>query len=156
MHPISGCIGYDRSRLAAGGDRLDFPGETSTATADLTTIKLLWNSVISTPEAWYITMDVKNFYLNTPLAYFQYMILQLSLLPDEIITHYKLKEIVDDGYVYCKIQRGMYGLAEADVLANKLLSSPLEREGYYRCQFTPSLWRHTWRPITFTLFVDLR
>ena len=48
----------------------------------------------------------------------------------------------------------MYGLAEAGVLANKLISSHLEREGYYQCQFTPSLWRHTWRPITFTLVVD--
>ena len=82
------------------------------------------------------------------------MILQLSLLTDEIITHYKLKDISDDGYVYCEIQRGMYGLAEAGILANKLLASCLEREGYYQCQFTPSLWRHTWCPITFTLVVD--
>ena len=58
------------------------------------------------------------------------MRLQLSLLPDEIITHYKLKHIADDGYVYCEIQRGMYGLAEAGVLANTLLSSCLEWEGY--------------------------
>ena len=50
-------------------------------------------------------MDVKNFYLNTPLDYFQYMRLQLSFLPDEIITHYKLKDIADDGYVSCEIQR---------------------------------------------------
>ena len=48
----------------------------------------------------------------------------------------------------------MYGLAEAGVLANKLISSRLEQEGYYQCQFTPSLWRHKWRPITFTLVVD--
>ena len=49
----------------------------------------------------------------------------------------------------------MYGLAEgAGILANKLLASRLEREGYYQCQFTPSLWRHKWRPITFTLVVD--
>ena len=48
----------------------------------------------------------------------------------------------------------MYGVAKAGVLAKKLLSSRLEREGYYQCQFTPSLWRHTWRPITFTLVMD--
>ena len=82
------------------------------------------------------------------------MRLQLALLPDEIITHLKLKDIADDGYVYCEIQRVMYGLAEAGALANKLLSSRLEREGYYQCQFTPSLWCHTWRPINFTLVVD--
>ena len=82
------------------------------------------------------------------------MRLQLSLLPDDIITHYNLKDIADDGYVYCKIQRGMYGLAEAGIFPNKIISSRLEWEGYYQCQFTPSLWRHTWRPITFTLIVD--
>ena len=75
-------------------------------------------------------MDVKNFCINTTLAYFQYMRLQLSLLPDEIINHYKLKDIADDGYVYFEIQRGMYGLAKAGVLANKILSSRLEREVY--------------------------
>ena len=75
-------------------------------------------------------MDVKNFYLNTSLAYLQYMRLQLSLLPNEIITNYKLKDFTDDGYVFCEIQRGMYGLSEAGVLANKLLSSHIEREGY--------------------------
>ena len=48
----------------------------------------------------------------------------------------------------------MYGLAKAVILANQLLSSRLDRAGYYQCQFTPSLWRHTWRPITFTLVVD--
>ena len=82
------------------------------------------------------------------------MRLKLSLLHDEIITHYKLKDIADDSYVYWEIQSGIYGLAEAGALANKLLSSRLERDGYYKCQFTPSLWCHTWRPITFTLVMD--
>ena len=57
----------DRSRLTAGGDRLDFPGETATPTADLTTIKLLWNLVISTPRDRYIKMDVKTSTLTLPL-----------------------------------------------------------------------------------------
>ena len=61
----------NRSRLTAGGDRLDSPVDTATPTSDLTTIKLLWNSAISTPGARYVTMDVKNFYLNTPLDYYQ-------------------------------------------------------------------------------------
>ena len=56
----------NRSRSTAGGDRLDSPVDTATPTADLTSIKLLWNSVISTPGSRYVTMDVKNFYLNTP------------------------------------------------------------------------------------------
>ena len=80
-------------------------------------------------------MDVKNFYLNTPLDYYQYMKLQMNLIPQEIIDHYNLKDIEHDGYVHCEIQKGMYGLSEAGILANQLLSSRLERAGYYQCQF---------------------
>ena len=70
----------NRSRLTSGGDRLDSPVNTTPPTADLTSIKLLWNSVISTPGSRYVTMDVKNFYLNTPLDYYQYMRLQMKLI----------------------------------------------------------------------------
>jgi hypothetical protein len=41
----------ERTRLTIGGDRINYPGETSTETSDLTTSKLLINSNISTPGA---------------------------------------------------------------------------------------------------------
>ena len=40
------------------------------------------------------------------------------------------------------------------LLANQLLTEPLQKHGYFKCQFTPGLWKHVWRPITFTLVVD--
>ncbi|KAL7488621.1 hypothetical protein ACHAW6_014218 [Cyclotella cf. meneghiniana] len=48
----------------------------------------------------------------------------------------------------------MNGLPQAGILANKLLSSRLNADGYYQCQFTPGLRHHKWRPITFSLVVD--
>jgi len=145
----------NRARLCAGGDKLpNLVGDLSTPTADLSTIKMLWNSVISTPGARYVTMDLKNFYLNTPMEHFQYMKLPIKTIPDEIIEKYNLKEIVNEGQVYCQIRKGMYGLAEAGILAHKLLIKRLEEHGYYPVQFTPGLWRHVWRPVTFTLTVD--
>ena len=48
----------------------------------------------------------------------------------------------------------MYGLPQAGILANKLLAQRLATAGYYQCQYTPGLWRHVWRPITFCLVVD--
>eukprot|EP00957_Ditylum_brightwellii_P040535 3067733-Ditylum_brightwellii.AAC.1 len=48
----------------------------------------------------------------------------------------------------------MYGLPQAGILANKLLSKRIVRHGYYLCTYTPGLWRHQWRPITFALVVD--
>ena len=40
-----------RTRLTIGGDRINYPEDCGTPTANLLTVKLLLNSVISTPEA---------------------------------------------------------------------------------------------------------
>ena len=45
----------------------------------------------------------------------------LTLFPDDIVEHYNLKEKSLNGYVYIGIRRGMYGLLQAGILANKLL-----------------------------------
>jgi hypothetical protein len=38
-------------RITAGGNLINYPGELTTRTADMTTAKLHWNSVLSTPIA---------------------------------------------------------------------------------------------------------
>ncbi len=53
--------------LTVGGDLINYPGNISTPTADLTTAKLLINWTISTPEAIFLGINLANFYLNTPL-----------------------------------------------------------------------------------------
>ena len=45
----------NRTRLVAGGDRIHYPGDAGTPTADLLTVKLLINSIISTPGAKFFT-----------------------------------------------------------------------------------------------------
>jgi hypothetical protein len=52
-----------RTRLTAGGDRLDYEGKTSTDTAGLETIKIHINSTISRKEAKYMCIDIGNMYL---------------------------------------------------------------------------------------------
>ncbi len=144
-----------RTRLTVGGNLIDYPGDKSAPTADITTFKLLVNSTLSTPNAKMCCMDVKNYYLNTPLDRPEYMRIALSLIPQEIIDEYKLLDLVhDDGYVYIIIKKGMYGLPQAGILANKLLAKRLGKHGYYQCRHTPGLWKHTSRPITFALVVD--
>ncbi len=56
-----------------GGDRVHYPGNASTPTANLLTLKILINSIISTAGAKFMTMDYKDFYLNTPMASYEYM-----------------------------------------------------------------------------------
>eukprot|EP00957_Ditylum_brightwellii_P083433 6341757-Ditylum_brightwellii.AAC.1 len=53
-----------------------------------------------------------------------------------------------------EIRKGMYGLPQAGILANKKLTKQLAEHNYYPCQETPGLWHHKWMPITFALVVD--
>jgi hypothetical protein len=63
-------------------------------------------------------LDVKDFYLNTPMKQYEYMCIKITDIPDKVIEHYKLHEIVTvDGYIYCEIQKGMYGLPQAGIIA---------------------------------------
>ena len=54
-----------RIRITVGGNLITYPGPTTSTTADMTTSKLLWNSVILTPDSHFISIDVKNYYLQT-------------------------------------------------------------------------------------------
>ena len=49
-----------RTRLTAGGNLIDYPGEVSTPTSDLTTMKLHVNIAISDVKLKYICMGVKD------------------------------------------------------------------------------------------------
>jgi hypothetical protein len=86
-------------RLTIGGDRIEYPGETSTKNADLTPSKYLWNSVVSTDEAMYMCADIYNFYLNTLLDRLEYMRLAFNIIPQEIIDKYNLLDKAKNGYV---------------------------------------------------------
>jgi hypothetical protein len=145
---------FHRVRLTVGSNLIQYPGDVSTRSADLTTSKCLWNSTISTDGANYMCLDVKNFYLGTPMDTFEYMRIPIKLIPHEIIEQYNLLPLVSNGHVYIEVQKGMYNLPQAGILANQLLARRLAIHGYHQTKFTPGLWRHVSRPIQFTLVVD--
>ena len=118
------------------------------------TAKLMWNSVISTPGARYAGMDIKNFYLGTPMDDYEYMNMPLKMFPEHVRKQYNLMEHEKNGFVYLEIRRAIYGLPQAGRLANQQLKEFLEPHGYYEVENTPGLWQHKWRPISFTLVVD--
>jgi hypothetical protein len=132
----------ERARLTVGGDQIEYPGDKSTRTAGLTTAKILINSVISTLGAKFLVIDITNFYLKTPLRRLEYMVINLSSLPQETIDKYDLIELSQDGKVYIEIQKGMYGLPQAGILANELLQHNLAKDGYRPTQHTHGLWTH--------------
>ena len=52
-----------RTRITAGGNLLEYIGDVSTTTAGLETAKILFNSIISTPGAKFMTMDISDIYV---------------------------------------------------------------------------------------------
>ncbi len=55
-----------------GGNLINYPGDCGTPTADLLTVKLLLNSVISTPNARFMTIKLKDFYFMTAMKCYKY------------------------------------------------------------------------------------
>jgi hypothetical protein len=143
-----------RIRITAGGNLINYPGELTTQTADITTSKLHWNSLLSTQKAKYMCLDLKKIYLSAPLDQYEYTRIPLELSPLWIITQYDLLTKVHRGHIYLEMRRAVWGLPQAGILANKFLRKCLAPHGYYECTQTLGLWKHTSRPILFTLVVD--
>ena len=61
----------------------------------------------------------------------EFMRLKVADMPDSIITQYNLNDkVTTDGYVYVRVSRGMYGLPQADIIAQQLLEKRLNAQGY--------------------------
>ena len=120
-----------RTHITMGGNLINYPDDCGTPTADLLTVKLMFNSIISTPGAKFMTIDIKDFYLMTPMDRYKYFRMKLELFPQDIIDEYGLRDKVDaDGYVFCEVRCGMYGLPQAGIIAQELLTKRLHKAGY--------------------------
>ena len=145
----------NRTRCVAEGNKINYPFDIGTPTADMLLVKFLFNSIISTKGATVMTADIKKFYLVTPLKRWEYIKLKLSDIPAEVIKEYNLMEkATKDRSVYVEVRRGIYGLPQAGLLAQEQLSESLEEHGYYQSKMVPGLWHHRIRPSTFTLVID--
>ena len=116
----------NRVRITVGSNLINYPYKLTTRTAALTTSNIMWNSVISTPDARFAYYDAKNFYLCTPIDRNEYMRIPIKLIPQEFIDLYDLDPKVKNGYIYMETSRGMYGLLQSGILANKMLKTPSE------------------------------
>jgi hypothetical protein len=91
-------------RHTIGGDQINYPGSTSTKTADLTTVKTLFNSVISTPDGRFMTVNLKDFFFGTPLEdRYEYIRIPVHVIPPRIMELYNLHALVINGFFYAKV-----------------------------------------------------
>ncbi len=65
--------------LPLGATQIITLGNCSTPTADQLAIKLLSNSVISTPRTKFMCINIKDYYLCTPMAQYEYFRMKLEL-----------------------------------------------------------------------------
>ena len=102
-----------------------------------------------------MTININDFYLNTPMERSEYLRMKIANFPDNVNDHYKLKDKVDaKGNLYVKCVKGMYGLPHAGIIAQKLLEELLNKAGYFQSNRTPGFWKRQWHPVSFSLIVD--
>ncbi len=75
----------DCTRITIGGNCICYPGNVGTNTASLELVKLLLNSVLSWKGACFSSIDLKNFYLDTPMPDPEYVRIKITDIPEEII-----------------------------------------------------------------------
>ena len=99
-----------------------------------------------------MSLDLKDFFLASPMKKAKYMKIRYSLFPPDIIDQYNLStKVSSDGYIYCKIKKGMYGLKEAAVLAYDQLTKFLNLQGYHHVPGTAGIWTHRTKSTAFCL-----
>jgi hypothetical protein len=96
-----------------GGNLIEYSGNASTPTANITTLKLVINSMLSAPAATYSCFNISNFYLNTPMKGYEYMRIPVWAIPACIMEQDNLAPLVQNRSVLVEIRKGMYGLPQA-------------------------------------------
>ncbi|KAG7345707.1 hypothetical protein IV203_033238 [Nitzschia inconspicua] len=77
-----------------------------------------------------MTGDLKDFYLGTPMADYEYMRIHQCYIPDDIFELYNLATLLDGDYVYVEIRRGIVKYVNQDDV-DHLLTTLRQR---YECK----------------------
>ena len=64
---------------------INLPSDVTTPTEDLTTAKLIFNSLVLTKIIKFVCVDISNLYLKNTMDRYLYMKLLLHIIPEEII-----------------------------------------------------------------------
>ena len=67
---------------------------------------------------------------------------------------YSLKDKVQNGYIYARVTKDIYGLPQPGRIAQDSLAQHLSPHVYHPKKITPGLWTYDSRHINFTLVVD--
>jgi hypothetical protein len=142
-----------RTRLIIGGDRIIYLYDKSAVTADLESFKIILNSMISENANW-STIDLTDFYLETPLPHPEYIRIPTDMIPVRVRKFYALDKYASSKAILFSVHRTHYGLPQAGALSQQQLFKHLTQNGYFQCPNTPSFFRNQDGSIRFSLVVD--
>ena len=125
--------------MTAGGDKIHYDGPTKANTAAMSTVKILLQSVIS-DDADFMTLDIKDFYLMTPLPRPEYIRVPLKFISPKILDKHNLRQFIYNNSILLEVTKSMYGLPHAGRIAQVIL---IER-----------LAAHSTNGVAFALVVD--
>ena len=80
--------------------------------------------------------------------------IHVSMIPQEVLNKYNIKEKAHTGYIISWVSKGMYGLPQAGIIANYDLVQRLELYVLLPPNKTLGLRKHKNFPINFGLVVD--
>ena len=92
-----------RVRVTVGGNRLSYDDDAGSPAANLLETKVLLNSTISDAEqgARFMTADIKDYFLATPMAQAEYMKVKYKHISEDIKKQYNLSEkVTKHDYIY--------------------------------------------------------
>ena len=146
-----------RVRLTVGEDRLDYHSDAASPAASLLETKLLINTLISqlAKGCRFMTIDIKDFFLQINIKDDEYMQIHSKYFMPEICKKYNIDKILaQDQHVYCKINKGMYGLKQAAQQTYDDLKTHLKEYGYEPDLFAQYIWKYNTQQTKFCLCVD--
>jgi hypothetical protein len=142
-----------RTRGTIGGNMINYTGPVSARTAEMEVVRALLCSTLA-DDASFMAADITDYYLNTPLERPEYMRMTRKQVSPAIIAEYGYEEYFVNDMLYFQVNKGMYGLPQAGLLAQNRLIAHIAQHGYTQSDVVPCLFSHATNGVTFVLVVD--
>ena len=79
------------------------------------------------------------------------IIIQISVIPQEFIIAYNIKDKAHNGYIFAQVNKGMYGIPQIWLIIHDAIVKYLSLYVYYPSNNTSVICTHDSQPINFTL-----
>ena len=108
-----------------------YPSNCGTPTVNFLTFKLHLRSAVFTLGEKFVTVNIRDVYLNKPMDRFEYTTPKLGYLPEDFVKKYNVEPKADKhGPVYVEVGKILFGLPQEGLMAHKILKERLNIKGH--------------------------